>query len=258
MNKNTTVKEIMARPVAIAKSATIVEALEKMLAEGIDPLLVTANSKVTGTISRRAIAEVLGSRKNAALAPTKIHVASYVDDNFTSVYPDQPVDILVPLLQHHKLVAVFDPNHHLVGQVGYGDLLKVLRPHGHLDGMMERAYTIESEERVVHLRRRMLDEKVRRFVVTDNSSIVGIVTETDVARSFAAFREVVDSKYQDHRIRNLIVRDIMKAPVIATERSVPLSDAVDLMLQKQISALPVTDHGRLMGIITRESLIRAL
>ncbi|MDD1653836.1 MAG: CBS domain-containing protein [Methanomicrobiales archaeon] len=258
MNENTTVKEIMARPVAIAKSATIVEALEKMLAEGIDPLLVTANSKVTGTISRRAIAEVLGSRKNAALAPTKIHVASYVDDNFTSVYPDQPVDILVPLLQHHKLVAVFDPNHHLIGQVGYGDLLKVLRPQGKLDGILERAYTIQSEERVVHLRRRMLDEKIRRFVVTDNGSIVGMVTETDVARSLAAFREVVDTKYQDQRIRNLIVRDIMKAPVIAAERTVPLSDAVDLMLKKQISALPVTEQGRLLGILTRESLIRAL
>lgn len=258
MNRNTTVKEIMARPVAIAKSASIIEALEKMLDEGIDPLLVTSNGEVTGTISRQAIAEVLGSRKNAAIAPTKIHVASYADDNFTSVYPDQAVDILVPLLQHHKLVAVFDPNHHLVGQVGYGDLLKVLRPQENLDDLLERAYTIQSEERVVHLRRRMLDEKVHRFVVTDNGSIVGIVTETDVARSLAAFREVVDSKYQDHRIRNLIVRDIMKAPVIATERTVPLANAVDLMLQKQISALPVTDHGRLMGILTRESLIRAL
>jgi CBS domain-containing protein len=258
MNGNTTVKEIMARPVAIAKSATIIEALDKMLDEGIDPLLVTSNSEVTGTISRRAIAEVLGSRKNAAIAPTKIHVATYADDNFTSVYPDQTIEILVPLLQHHKLVAVFDPNHRLVGQVGYGDLLKVLRPQGNLDGLLERAYTIQSEERVVHLRRRMLDEQIRRFVVTDNGSIVGMVTETDVARSLAAFREVVDNKYQDARIRNLIVKDIMKAPVIATERTVPLDNAVDLMLQKHISGLPVTEKGKLMGILTREALIRAL
>jgi predicted transcriptional regulator len=258
MKDSATVKDVMARAVSIAKSALITEALGKMLDERVDPLIVTNNGEVIGTISRRSIAEILGSRKNAQISPTKIHVATHVKDDFTSVYPDQPVDILVPLLQASKVVVVLDENHRLIGRVGYADLLRVVKPGTPLERLLEKAYTIQADERVVHLRRRMIDDGITRFVVTANGSIVGIVTETDVATSLASFREMVETKYQDALIRNLIVRDIMSAPVIAAEKTTPVGAAVDLMLGKGISALPVTDSGQLAGLITLEALVRAL
>jgi predicted transcriptional regulator len=249
---------VMARAVSIAKSALITEALGKMLDEGIDPLIVTNNGEVIGTISRRSIAEILGSRKNAQISPTKIHVATHVKDDFTSAYPDQPVELLVPLLQSSKVVVVLDENHRLIGQVGYADLLRVMKPVTPLERLLEKAWTIQADERVVHLRRRMLDDSITRFVVTSNGSIVGIVSETDVATSLASFREMVETKYQDARIRNLIVQDIMSAPVIAAEKSTPVSEAVDLMLGKGISALPITESGQLAGLLTLEALVKAL
>ncbi|MDD1658815.1 MAG: CBS domain-containing protein [Methanomicrobiales archaeon] len=239
MNSKSSVKDVMARAASIAKSAFITEALEKMLAGGVDPLIVTNNSEVIGTISRRSIAEIMGSRRNAQISPTKIHVATHVKDDFTSAYPDQSIEILVPLLQASKVVVVLDSDHHLIGQVGYADLLRVMRPVVPIERMLEKAYTIQADERVVHLRRRMLDDGIPRFVVTANGSIVGIVTETNVATSLRSFREMVETKHQDARIRNLIVSDIMSAPVIAAEKTVPVSDAVDLMLGKGISALPI-------------------
>jgi CBS domain-containing protein len=258
MKKTETVKDVMTRAASIAKSAFITEALGKMLDEGVDPLIVTNNGEVIGTISRRSIAEILGSRRNAQISPTKIHVATHVQDNFTSVYPDQSVDILVPLLQASKVVVVLDENHRLIGKIGYADLLKVMKPGAPISRLMEKAYTIQADERVVHLRRRMLDESINRFVVTSNGSIVGIVTETDVATSLASFREMVETKHQDARIRNLIVQDIMSAPVIAAEQTVAVTAAVDLMLGKGISALPITDSGQLAGLLTLEALVRAL
>jgi len=258
MSGKTSVKDVMARPASIAKSAFITEALEKMLAGGVDPLIVTNNSEVIGTISRRSIAEIMGSKRNAQISPTKIHVATHVKDDFTSAYPDQSVEILVPLLQASKVVVVLDSDHHLIGQVGYADLLRVMKPAAPIERMLEKAYTIQADERVVHLRRRMLDDSITRFVVTANGSIVGIVTETDVATSLRSFREMVETKHQDARIRNLIVSDIMSAPVIAAEKTVKVSDAVDLMLGKRISALPITESGQLAGLLTLESLVRAL
>jgi predicted transcriptional regulator len=258
MKNAATVRDVMARAVSIAKSALITEALGKMLDEGIDPLIVTNNGEVIGTISRRSIAEILGSRKNAQISPTKIHVATHVKDDFTSAYPDQPVELLVPLLQSSKVVVVLDENHRLIGQVGYADLLRVMKPVTPLERLLEKAWTIQADERVVHLRRRMRDDSITRFVVTSNGSIVGIVSETDVATSLASFREMVETKYQDARIRNLIVQDIMSAPVIAAEKSTPVSEAVDLMLGKGISALPITESGQLAGLLTLEALVKAL
>ncbi|HUK37954.1 MAG TPA: CBS domain-containing protein [Methanomicrobiales archaeon] len=258
MTGKSSVRDVMSRAASIAKSAFITEALGKMIDEGVDPLIVTNNGEVVGTISRRSVAEILGTRRNARISPTKIHVASHVKDDFTSVYPDQSVEILVPLLQASKVVVVLDENHRLIGKVGYADLLRAMKPDVPLERLMEKAYTIQADERVVHMRRRMLDEGITRFVVTSDGSIVGIVTETDVATSLASFREMVETKHQDARIRNLIVRDIMSAPVIAAEKSVPVPDAVELMLGKGISALPVTESGQLAGLVTLEALVKAL
>jgi len=258
MTKEVFIKDVMAKPTTISKSAKITEALDKMLEEGIDPLIAVNNNSVVGIVSRQAIAEKLGSKQNSPLAPTAIHVASVVEEEFTSVYPDESINVLIPLLQHYKLVVVYDADHKLIGQVSAGDLLKKFQPENGIENAIEKVITIEADERVVHLRRRMLDDNITRFVVSDQGKYIGIVTETDVAIAMRKFREAVKDQHQDHRIRNMIVRDIMTAPLISVDPSASVSAVIDLMLKKNISSVPVVDKGRLAGIITRRSLVNAL
>ena len=257
MTKEVIIRDVMAKPTTIAKSAKITEALDKMLDEDIDPLIAVNNNSVVGTVSRQAIAEKLGSRQNSALSPTAIHVASVVKEDFTSVYPDESINVLIPLLQHYKLVVVYDGDHKLIGQVSAGDLLKKCHPDG-IENAIEKVLTIESDERVVHLRRRMIDDNIRRFIVSDNNKYTGIVTETNVAIAMRQFRKSVDDNHQDHRIRNLLVKDIMSGPLISVDRTAGVSEVIDLMLKKNISSVPVMDNGKLSGIITRQSLVNAL
>jgi len=258
MNEDVFVKDVMSKPVTIAKSALVTEALDKMLEEGIDPLIVLNNSTVVGTVSRQSVAEKLGTKRNSDISPNSIHVANVVESEFTTVYPDQDIDVLIPLLQVYKLVVVYDEDHRLIGQVTAGDLLKICRPDVKLPEIMEKAFTIEEDERVVHLRRRMLDDDIQRFVVTQNQKITGIVTETDVAVAMRKFRELVEYKHQDHRVRNLLVKDIMSSPVLSVAGDIGIDDVVDVMLEKQIGSIPVTNEGKLLGLITRESLVKAL
>jgi CBS domain-containing protein len=258
MTKEIFIKDVMAKPATISKSAKITEALDKMLAEGIDPLIAVNNNTVVGTVSRQAIAEKLGSKQNSDLAPAAIHVASVVEEEFTSVYPDESINVLVPLLQHYKLVVVYDNDHKLIGQVAAGDLLKKYQPENDIEGAIEKAITIEADERVVHLRRRMLDDGITRFIVTDQGKYIGIVTETDVAVAMRKFRESTRDQHQDHRIRNLIIRDIMTSPLVSVDTTASVPAIIDLMLKKNISSVPVMDKGRLSGIITRRSLVNAL
>lgn len=258
MNDDQFVKDVMSRPVTIAKSAKITEALDKMLDEGTDPLIVVNNGAVCGTVSRKTIAETLGSKKNSNKSPASIHVANSVEEDFTSVYLDQDLDVLIPLLQRYKLVVVYDQDHNLVGQVTAADMLRMFHPEGSVDEVLEPGCTIDIEERVVHLRRRMIDDGITRFVVTENDQLIGIVTETDVAVSMRNFREVVEDRHQDHRIRNLLVRDIMSSPLIQVERGTPIADVVRVMLSKGIGSIPVTDRRQVIGVVTRASLVNAL
>jgi CBS domain-containing protein len=155
-------------------------------------------------------------------------------------------------------VVVYDNDHKLIGQVSAGDLLKKYLPDDGIESAMEKVVTIDADERVVHLRRRMLDDNISRFVVTENDKITGIVTETDVATELRKFREAVPDQHQDHRIRNLLVKDIMSTPLISVDRNTHVSDVIDMMLKKNISTVPVTEKGKLVGLVTRRSLVMAL
>jgi CBS domain-containing protein len=258
MTKQLLIKDVMVKPATISKSAKITEALDKMLETGADPLVALNNSMVVGTISRQAIARKLGSRQNSDIAPTAIHVAGAVEEEFTSVYPDESVNVLIPLLQRYKLVVVYDSDHRLIGQVGASDLLKKFKPDVGLDTVTEKILTIASDERVVHLRRRMLDDNIHRFIVTENDKLAGIVTETDVAIAMRKFRKAVEDNHQDHRIRNLLVKDNMSIPLLSVPNTATVSEVIDMMLKKNISCVPIVDGSRPVGAVTRKSLVNAL
>jgi CBS domain-containing protein len=252
------VKDVMAKPVTISKSQSINEALDKMLNENSDPLIVLASHQVVGTVSRKSIADKLGSKHKATISTAKIHVASSLEENIPSVFPQQEISVVIPLLKRHKLVVVHDSDQRLIGQVGYGELLRVLQPRGSIDGTMEPAHTIDADERLSHLQALMAEHNISRFVVTEGEKISGIVTETDLAVSLRKFREKIEDRHQDFRFHNVLVRTIMATPILTIDRNTKIADVISMMLKKNISSIPVVDKGKLVGIITRRSLVNAL
>ncbi len=259
MTNTILVRDVMSKPVTVAKSIPVTEALDKMLDVGIDPLIVLHNDEVVGTISRHKIVEKIGAKHSSEVSPTAIHVSNTIDDDFTFIYDDQEVDVLIPLLQErYKLAVVYDTENRLIGQVSSSDILGKMAPEGDLASVMERAQFIEAGERMVHLRRKMIDEKISRFIVMNDGKMAGIVSETDVAVAVLKFRESVDDRHQERQVRNILVQDIMTASVKSVEVGTPVSKVIDLMRTKNFSSVPVTENGKVVGIVTRQSLIQAL
>jgi CBS domain-containing protein len=259
MTNTILVRDVMSKPVTVAKSIPVTEALDKMLDVGIDPLIVVHNDEVVGTVSRHKIVEKLGAKHSSEVSPTAIHVSNTIDDDFTFIYDDQEVDVLIPLLQErYKLAVVYDLDNKLIGQVNSADILGKMKPEGDLASVMERAHSVEAGERMVHLRRKMIDEKISRFVVMSEGKMSGIVSETDVAVALLKFRESVDDRHQEHQVRNILVQDIMTAGVQTVEIGSSIESVVSMMLSKNYSSVPVTENGKVVGLVTRQSLIQAL
>jgi acetoin utilization protein AcuB len=53
------------------------------------------------------------------------------------------------------------------------------------------------------------------------------------------------------------VRQIMTSPVVTVPSSTTVPEAVRLMKEKNIERLPIVDHGRLVGLVTKDRLLRA-
>jgi CBS domain-containing protein len=91
-------------------------------------------------------------------------------------------------------------------------------------------------------------DKAGALVVTDDShSILGIITERDIARGLKRFgRNLVDKP----------VRELMTTNVRTCDMSEPVEAVLRLMDQYQIEHVPVTKDGQLYGIITMLDLVR--
>lgn len=117
----------------------------------------------------------------------------------------------------------------------------------------------------------MLGNRISGLPVMEaDGRLVGVVSEGDFLRReelgtkrrrswllelFASPGKVAD-EYVHANGRK--IEEIMASEVITTTPEAPLESAVDLMSRKGIKRLPVVDGGKVVGIVTRTDLLRAL
>lgn len=91
-------------------------------------------------------------------------------------------------------------------------------------------------------------DKVGALVVTDdNQTILGIITERDIARGLKAFgRNVVDKSVGELMTRNVETCDVNQS----------VEAVLRLMDERQIQYVPITRNGALYGIINMLDLVK--
>jgi len=82
--------------------------------------------------------------------------------------------------------------------------------------------------------------------VIDGSTIIGIVTETDVLRLFL----------QGKNLHTTLASEFMTKNVITAEPDSLVLSAIKGFLDNQIHHLPITHEGKLVGIVNRHDLIK--
>ena len=69
-----------------------------------------------------------------------------------------------------------------------------------------------------------------------------MISHRDIVRLFAHGK--TDGQH------NVAVRDVMKTDLVTIDADTPTLDALTLMREKQIGALPVVSAGKLVGLVT--------
>jgi len=107
-------------------------------------------------------------------------------------------------------------------------------------------------DNLAHVRRLMLRHRVGRIVVVNDAlKPVGIVTRSD-------FIKLAGGPLARRSLDSVPVEEIMTPNPVVIEYNRSLRDAAKLMLQHQVSSLPVVDdEGILVGVITKTDVVRA-
>lgn len=104
-------------------------------------------------------------------------------------------------------------------------------------------------------------------VTADDGRVLGVVSESDVVRQLGrpmGHRRALDwilgvapSAADRRRMSAATVRDSMTSPAVVIAADRPLREAAAVMVERDVNRLPVVEHGRLAGIVSRADLVGA-
>ena len=110
-----------------------------------------------------------------------------------------------------------------------------------------------------------IHELERRFVLHDfngfpvvqaDGVLLGVVTKFDVLKAFIFTPNTVVPQYEELSRRT--AAEIMTRDVITFAPDAPLTRVLQILVDARVKSFPVLDSGRLVGIIAREDVVRAL
>ena len=90
----------------------------------------------------------------------------------------------------------------------------------------------------------MIDFDIGSLVVTKGDDILGILTSTDILKAIS----------EGKNFDKTLAEEIMSKEVETIEPDKTLEDAVDVMVKHKIKKLPVTENGKLIGIVTTSDI----
>lgn len=117
------------------------------------------------------------------------------------------------------------------------------------DIMIRNVVTVGAKATVSEAIKLMVEHEIGCLVIVQNGDAIGIITERDVLK-----RVVLEAKNP----KAARVSQIMTAPLVAGNPQMNIQEAVGLMTKERIKKLPVTEDGRLVGMITLTDLVRSI
>lgn len=125
-----------------------------------------------------------------------------------------------------------------------GEILPLVYAVSHV--MSRPLITVDVESYAHDAMKLMAEKDIGAVGVTEKGEPVGIVTERDVLKKCCLGASCMKVK----------VREIMSRPLVTTDAETPISEAMKVMIDKNIRRLPVTEKGEIVGIVTQEDLMR--
>jgi CBS domain-containing protein len=92
-------------------------------------------------------------------------------------------------------------------------------------------------------------------VVGDRSEVLGMVTSGDALGQL--MHEPADDEGSPSE-DELTARDVMTRAVMCVSEGQPLIEAAHMMVHRDVDQIPVARDGRLIGVVTRAKVLRAL
>ena len=117
------------------------------------------------------------------------------------------------------------------------------------DAMLANPHPLEASATAQEAGEALMRPEVRAVLVCDGGDFVGVITRKTLVR------EVVARGLDP---RTTTVREFAEAPNATIDSDMPLTAAFAFLEEQDFERVPVVDHGKLVGVLSRSSVQRRL
>ena len=125
------------------------------------------------------------------------------------------------------------------------------------DWMTPNPLTVTSNVTIPEAYWMMVKQKIRRLLVVDDEDLVGVITIDDLRQKIPFTTFSLDAVRASDALTHYPIGKIMSLNPKTISLDIPLVKAAQLMLENNISTLPVMDDDKLVGIITESDIFHA-
>lgn len=119
--------------------------------------------------------------------------------------------------------------------------------------------TVSPDDNIYKAKEIMKNEGVHRLPVLDeNGTLVGLISDADITSASPDFSSKPSIHEVAYLLSKLTVKDVMSSEVMTITPDTTVEEAARLMVDGEVSCLPVVEDGKLTGIITRTDHFKLL
>lgn len=250
----------------VSEDTSVVNAVSLMAARRIGSLVVhpagqeSQQRKIIGLISETDLIRLVIAKD---LTPVGTNVGQIMSSPLLSIPSDRTMLEASHFMEKHGIRHLcVTEGEEVVGLISVRDLVKhfvyaekgpirdlddVYRP---LSVLMRRDIeTIDREATLITVAQRMTDKRIGALMVTQAGEMVGIVTERDL---------VFKGLAQNRNLTQARAGSVMTQAMIDIDINRTVHDASDLMAEKNIRHLPITENHVIVGILSVRDLMRMI
>ena len=279
--KNADLNQIMIkRSITASRNTTLLEARETLLRYKLKRLIVLDSKKrPAGIITEKDIAKTVYSLGDKPIKSVK--VGGFMSKNLITVKKSASVYDCAKLMKNRKIssIIVLNEDGTLSGLVTKTDLVSVFltqatSPIKVSKIMTRKVITAMPGDSLLYVESLLINHRISRIIIQRNRKPVGIITYRDFVPAklpqwiseYADPEEVEKYKigHSDARINqmnNLLyfkAVDIMSSNPITIEPDEDVGVAAMLMIRNGISGIPVVKKSKLVGIVTKADIVKAI
>ncbi len=281
--KNASLNQIIIKKtITISPNTSLLEARGILLRHNLKRLVVINSKKIpVGIITEKDIAKTIYALGDKPIKSVK--VSGFMSKTLFTLKKTASVYDCAKIMKKHRIssVIILRENGILEGLVTKTDLASIFLTHAasplKVSKIMTRqVVTAMPGDSLLYVESLLIHNRISRIIIQRDKIPVGIITYRDFVPAklphwisqFADPKEVEDyrtkkdlGEFQVNQMSHLLqfkAVDIMTPNPITVKADEDVSVAVLLMIRNGISGLPVVKNSKLVGIVTKADVVKAI